>query len=309
MMQTQFNPLSFKRVELADRDRLQKILFQSKESSCEFSFANLYMWGFAYRSHWQEFNGRIYLYMLNEDRKRDELMFSSSAERNDDPETDELLAVSDAMIQAGFSGSFQHVRKEYIEARPELERHFRIESVERDFEEYIYSVADLAALPGAKLSKKRNLIAQFKRDWPDCCVRLIDESNLQDCIGLSEIWRQSHPDPDAPNLRLEAEALKHLTDNFNQLGIVGLGAYADGKMVAFEMCSRINADMFTEHFEKSLHEYKGASQYINQETAKHLIGQCSYLNREQDLGSEGLRQAKLSYAPLYLLRNFRLIRK
>ena len=77
--------------------------------------------------------------------------------------------------------------------------------------------------------------------------------------------------------------------------------------VAFSICSRVNSEQFTVHFEKNDPEFKGSGQIVNQETARALLPFGKYINREQDLGIEGLRHAKMSYRPLVLLRNCNLI--
>lgn len=99
-----------------------------------------------------------------------------------------------------------------------------------------------------------------------------------------------------------------LTANAN-LELFGLVAIADARVVAFALASPINADTCTEHFEKADHQCKGAAQYINQALATTLAPRFTWLNREQDLGLAGLRQAKRSYMPEQLLTRYFLHRK
>ena len=89
----------------------------------------------------------------------------------------------------------------------------------------------------------------------------------------------------------------------------GTCLYVGDQLIAFAVCSRINSQMYTIHFEKNDPEFKGSGQVINQETARMLLGKAEFINREQDLGVEGLRHAKSSYAPVELLRNWNLIPK
>ena len=84
---------------------------------------------------------------------------------------------------------------------------------------------------------------------------------------------------------------------------------AGGRIVSFAVYSPVSSDLWTVHFEKTRYEYKGASQYITHKTAAALQGRACLLNREQDLGIPGLRQAKKSYDPLFLLQNYKLIRR
>ena len=105
---------------------------------------------------------------------------------------------------------------------------------------------------------------------------------------------------------MESEALAHLRDGFDEMQFAGVAVYDDDRLLAFAIYCRINAEMFTESFEKSRFNCKGAAQFVNHAMAKRLADQCLYINREQDLGSAGLRQAKLSYDPILLLRNYTL---
>ncbi len=305
---SKFDPASFKLVELNDRSILEPRLIRSMEQSCEFNFANLFMWGKVYGSKWSIWNDHLYLSMADEAETIRILMFVSDPVCGE-PEPEELRAVSDAVITVGNSGVFQHVQALYLKRHPNVLTCFDARPMDTEFVEYIYEVQALAELHGRKLAKKRNLIAQFKRDNPNCYIKQITSDLIPECLKLAVRWREEYPDQTSPYLAQEADALHHLLNHFDSLDLVGLAGYVDKNMVAFELCSRINTDMFTEHFEKSLHEYKGATQFVNNEMAKLLVGQCKLLNREQDLGNPGLRRAKLSYEPLYLLQNYLLIRK
>lgn len=305
-----FDPAAFRRVTLADHDVLTARLIPSEDQSCEFNFANLYIWGFVYLSAWQIYNDQLYLYMMDESGIKTGLMFACPCQNQHKmPKPEELATICDAMKEAGFNPFFQHICQCYVDHYPELERYFTMEQMPADFAEYIYRVDSLVDLKGSKLAKKRNLIAQFKREYPDCYTRAITPEDIPIVLKLAEEWRLGHPTPNAPHVLQEVEALHHLTDGYSAMDIEGLIGFAGGRPISFEMCSRISDTVYTEHFEKALHEYKGAPQYINHEMAKVLQNKCVYLNREQDLGSPGLRQAKLSYDPELLLQNYRLVRK
>lgn len=297
-----FSPADFRQVNLQERDLFEPMLIHSRERSCEFSFSNLYVWSPVYQNQWQIWNNRVYLYGSREDR----LMFTSDAERKDDPSAEELHAVSEAMRSTGSSGIFTQVRKEYIDEHPELEKFFEIKQLDPSFAEYIYSVQELAELKGKKLSKKRNLIAQFCHAQPDCEVRPITSANIQDCIELSRLWRSMQDDPDSETIVFEAKATAHLADHYDDLHMEGVGAYFQGRLIAYALVNRIQETIWTEPFEKALPGCKGAAQFINHELAKYLYPRVQFLNREQDLGDAGLRHAKMSYAPTELLCNYEL---
>ncbi len=288
----------WKRITLDDSKILIPVLTGSDVNSCECAFGNLYVWGFPCGTVWQKYNGHHYFYLPCMD-----VMFFA-----EEPPPEELAEISKMMLSAGYSGNFFQIRQEYLEKYPETAQYFTAEQLPDSSAEYIYSIESLVELQGEKLRKKRNLIKQFLRDYPD--VQVVDVTAgkvLEDCLALSAEWRKNLPD--SPSLAMEAAAMAHLPDGFAEMGYEGVAAYTGDRLAAYAVYCRINREMFTESFEKSRFDCKGAAQFINHEMAKHLSGKCKYINREQDLGSEGLRQAKLSYDPVLLLKNYRLIPK
>jgi hypothetical protein len=300
-----FMPQQFRAIDRQSLPVMEPYLLHSKERSCEFSLANLYVWSFSYQGEWQIWNNRLYLRYSDQD----ELFFTSDSRSGNDPSVEELYAVSNAMKHAGFSGAFTQVRREYLDEHADIEKYFTVESISDDSAEYLYSVQDLYELKGRKLSKKRNLIAQFNQQYPQCQVFTISHEHIQDCIRLSKTWCSMQNDPQNPLILHEAIALEHLADCFDDLHMEGVIAYIEKQPIAYALANRISLDIWTEPFEKAMPGYKGASQFINHKLAELLYPRAIILNREQDLGDEGLRKAKLSYAPVELLKNFRLIPK
>ena len=297
---------AFKTLELADVPRLAPLLRASKERSCEFSIANLYLWSFSYHIRWQVVNDRLYLHTENREEPEDALMVVVP-ETVPDPPAEELLAFTEAMRNCGHTGRWQQMRGDFVQNCPELSNLFTIQPMDEEVSEYVYRLESLALLAGEKYSKKRNLIKQFARNFPTASSRPLTARDLPAVLAMSEAWLDGHPERESRHLQEELGSLRHLQDApLEYFGLVGQGLFLEGKLIAFEFCSPIAGGMWTEHFEKALKEYNGAAQTINQLSAKALQGRCEWLNREQDLGSPGLRQAKMSYHPEYLLRNYDL---
>lgn len=301
-----FHPEEFRRITLSDAPELIPLLSASQVNSCECVFSNLYLWGFPCGTSRAIYCGHHYFYLPC----MDELFFIDTGTPEETPAPEELAAVSDAMREKGRNGSFFQVRQEYLDAHPDTGEYFDAVLLPDESAEYIYSVDALVSLQGEKLRKKRNLIRQFLRDFPDAEILPITPGKiLNACLDLAETWRSHQEDPDTDALMKESEALSHLTDGFTETGCEGIAVRTGGCLAAFAVYSRINPEMFTESFEKSRPGYKGVSQFLNHEMAKRLVSRCRYINREQDLGAEGLRRAKLSYNPILLLKNFRLTRR
>ena len=296
-------PEGFRPLTIEDRDVLAPFLLASGRQSCEFAFANLVLWSGTYRPCWCFVGSHLYLLLCGADI----LMFAPGGARG--PKPDELLAVSDRLIRAGYSGSFDHVDLDYLKTFPDVGTRFSAERMDERYDEYIYCVDALVGLHGKLLSKKRNLIAQFCEDYPDAALEPLSRANLPEALAVQDDWFAAQEQPVAVEAAHEAAAIRMLEEHFESLPVEGLVLRAGGRVVSFAVYSPVSPDLWTVHFEKTRYEYKGASQYITHKTAVALQGRARLINREQDLGIPGLRQAKRSYDPLFLLQNYSLIRK
>ena len=180
----------------------------------------------------------------------------------------------------------------------------RLEEWGADFAEdrnnfdYLYLRTDLAKLEGKKYHKKRNLIAQFLKSYSHAESPLAPETVPQ-AMSVLEQWQTGRgADSDYAECR---EAL----ELFEELNMKGLLIYIEGKPAGWclgEPAAR--GRMFIIHFEKGLDQYKGIYQFINQSFAETIPAYFSQINREQDLGDEGLRQAKMTYRPSSFVRKY-----
>ncbi|MCQ2378119.1 MAG: phosphatidylglycerol lysyltransferase domain-containing protein [Victivallaceae bacterium] len=296
------NFADFVPVSVQDRETLTAQILRSGVKSCEFSFANLVMWGKSFDIRYARYNGHLYFSEFDEEEKERGLFFLPSP--GNEPTPAELREISDALRDETTPGRYFCVDAGYLGRNADCGKFFSVSPMDDSADEYLYETEKLATLAGEKLAKKRNLIAQFLRDHPDASTRTIDASLAKECLKMAEAWRANRPDRDDPDVLREKAALETAFGAFDRLGLVGLAAFAGGEMVAFEVCSPISGNICDEHFEKALHGCKGAAQFINRETAKMLLPRAKYLNREQDMGLPGLRQAKLSYAPCEVLKLF-----
>ena len=166
-----------------------------------------------------------------------------------------------------------------------------------DNADYIYLAENLATLPGRQYQPKRNFINRFTSRY-NYRFEPISADNLEDALYLNHCWREQKgaklSDP-------EQLALRRAFDHFAELNLRGWILYASAHPVAFAIGSKINHDTFCIHIEKTNVEFDGAGAMINNLTAVELYQEYKYINREDDLGLEGLRRAKQSYYPVELL--------
>ncbi|MDP2174033.1 MAG: phosphatidylglycerol lysyltransferase domain-containing protein [Candidatus Cloacimonadaceae bacterium] len=194
------------------------------------------------------------------------------------------------------------IPEEYLSANPEMELFFEIRE-DRAWADYIYSTEKMVSLSGKKLAKKKNLVSQFIRAYPDYKVLKITPDRRDVIISFTEKWRRER-EAEGIYLNTEFIAIKNALDMWNELPIEGLIICLHNRIVAYSIFSEQTPKMATIHFEKFDPDKKGSGQIVNWETAKHLSQRYAWINREQDIGLPGLRQAKLSYMPDYLIKFF-----
>ena len=172
--------------------------------------------------------------------------------------------------------------------------------------DYLYLTKSLAELPGGKYHKKKNHISQFMRKHPDTEYHPLSKELAPDALSVENEWFKANGGDDDYDKKIECEIIKEALDLFDELNLSGGILYADGKPVAMTIASAVTGYTADVHFEKAVPEYDrdGAYAVINRELAKAMI-RFDYLNREEDLGIEGLRKAKLSYHPDILLAKWR----
>lgn len=172
----------------------------------------------------------------------------------------------------------------------------------RDDSDYLYLSKSLAELPGGTYHKKKNHISQFERKHPGFRFEPITAQNRNDAFSVEETWFGENSGADDYDKSEEKLIIKEALELFDTLELSGGILYADNKPVAMTIGSAITEKVADVHFEKAVSEYDrdGAYAVINHEYAKTML-KYEYLNREEDLGIEGLRKAKLSYHPDILL--------
>ncbi|MBP5444253.1 MAG: DUF2156 domain-containing protein [Treponema sp.] len=182
-----------------------------------------------------------------------------------------------------------------------------------NFADYIYRREDLALLPGKKYSKKRNHMHQFQNKYSDYSFELLNESNF-DCVReVEEKWLEENADfarsnGTLPDLEAERKIIFYALENFDvfskSCGMSGGILFVSGEPVAFCISSLLSKSVTDIHFEKCLYSFgrDGGYAIINNEFSKTV--QTEFINREEDLGVEGLRKAKLSYYPEQVLEKY-----
>ena len=286
------NHIEFHPVTVADKPLFEYYMLGSEEQNCDLNFANIFCWCDTYHSEVAEAEGFLVIRFDNGRAKS----YMQPVGNGDKGLILELLR-HDAFLQRtplrlyGLSAEW----RKFLEENYPSEFAF---DAPRALCDYIYRTEDLAQLQGRRYQPKRNHINHFiaRNDWR---VEPLSKSNIKDCIALNDKWLRGR---EVGEMELaEQHALQRAFDNFDALGLRGLVLYANGLPVAFSYGTPITNKTFCTHIEKYDGEVQGAATMINRLMAQSLEEEFEFLNREDDLGLEGLRFAKISYYPALLL--------
>ncbi|MCM1364035.1 MAG: phosphatidylglycerol lysyltransferase domain-containing protein [Faecalibacterium sp.] len=176
-------------------------------------------------------------------------------------------------------------------------------SEERDAFDYVYDSENLINLTGKKYQPKRNHISFFKRTY-DWSYEKITRDNIPECIEMNRKWLDNYDPELREPLIEEFNIIKLVFDNYETLGFVGGLIRVDGKVVAYTMGEHLDSDTFCVHFEKAFSDIRGAYPIINQQFVENELSGYKYINREDDVGAENLRKAKLSYHPAFMFEKY-----
>jgi uncharacterized protein len=170
--------------------------------------------------------------------------------------------------------------------------------------DYLYSVTDLVDLKGNKFHKKKNLLNQFNKRYDHQYIPL-NVDNIHQTIDMQENWCTWRDCASQAALDSENQAISNVLNNWQSFHrLMGGAIMVDTDMAAYTVAERLSDDTLVIHFEKGDHTFKGIYQAINQMFLENQAEGFSMVNREQDLDSEGLRKAKLSYNPVTFLKKF-----
>ena len=284
--------IPFHKITLADKAEYESILMNCPERGCEYSFCNLYLWGrqeIAFRHgcvvFFSHFYGRsLYPYPIGNGDKR--------------------AVIGEILHDAQMRGIPCRISGMTNADREELETlfpgKFHIIS-SRDSFDYLYETDALADLRGKKLQKKRNHVNKFRAVHPDCQVKPLNCQTLPLAKHMVNEWfrKRIQSDPEG-NYLLENIALVRAFRDYEALGLEGIVLMEGEEVFAVTMGSRLSENTFDIHFEKAREDVDGAYNAVNCEFARYLrlkFPEIQFLNREDDMGIEGLRKAKLSYYP------------
>lgn len=305
--------IAFRDPEIGDRQWVEERFRASGNQGCEYSFSTLFLWSGAYQQQVAPMDGFVL------ERLRGKLGAGYLFPAGSGPLEPVLSALEKDAAERGEPCRFFCVTPEQAERLEQLRPGQYAFQSDRDGWDYLYALDRLAGLGGKKLHGKRNHIRRFEESHPDWQVEQITMGNLAECAEMDLEWNRRYRSLDAAGEEAEARtrlderhAMSRAFAHYEALGMDGLLLRTGGKVVAFTMGSPISADTFDVHFEKAYGEIQGAYPMINREFARWLQANrpgVRWLNREDDMGLEGLRKSKESYYPDRMVEKSAAIRR
>lgn len=290
--------IPFHAVTFEDRPLVESYYTVNPYLSCDYTFSNLIGWYHVYRTEIAEHKGYLLIRFWNEENQRHAYLMPIGSDPARLREVLEDMERDQAALEEK-NLTIMGATPEAVKTLESIEPAQMTELANRDYSDYIYLREKLATLSGKKLQSKRNHCNRFERTYPDWTYEEITPESLKECMAVEEEWYRETDTTDG--MSDERAMIKYALTHMEEIGLVGGLLRVEGKVIAFTLGMPQSAHCYDINIEKASLEYDGAFTMINREYARRIPEQYTYVNREEDLGLEGLRKAKLSYKPEILL--------
>lgn len=288
--------IDFKRPQLEDKEVVSHYFKHHTSRSCERTFVNVFLWARFYAVTYavvedalvfkSENDGLAFSYPAGEPeavKRALDVLEQYSRERGEDFRIYNVTPDHFEQLETWYPGRFQI---EYNE----------------DIADYVYESEKLCTLSGKKLHGKRNHINKFKATYEGRWeYEVMTKDNVEECFQMALKWRNMNIDDEDLEKNAEMCVTMNSLRLFEELELKGGILRVDGEIVAFTLGEPVCSDTFVVHIEKAFPDIQGAYPMINQQFVEHECMDYKYVNREEDTGEEGLRQAKRSYRPVFMV--------
>lgn len=288
--------MEFNKINLSDMETLRKHTMLAHTRNCEYAMVNIFFWNDTDKLMFAVIDD-VLVYRLIDDGNA----YYSIVEFIEEPAKLVMKLEQDAadngcrMVLTNMS--------ENMVLRLEREMVGQLRYwYDREYSDYIYEVDDLIRLSGSKYHGKKNHLNKFLNTYA-FLYEEITNNNIEECRRMKEEWAV-RKGGDIEEYREELDIIDNVLDNYDKFNLIGGLIRIDGKVSAFTIGEAISEDTFVTHFEKADEDIPGLYQAINQQFAANSISGFKYVNREDDIGLEGIRQAKLSYRPVMMFDKY-----
>lgn len=300
-MSIPFRPLS-----ITDKDELVRRVFPTDCRNCDLSFVNLFSWRHRYETEVAIVEEQLlFRFVANGQRA---YMIAGGGKSFSKPLTELIEDARAAGEPFLLLGVCENELKRLEKKMPGQ----LTAQADRNFADYVYERKALASLAGKPLQSKRNFINRFLREHPDYTTEVLTPKHFDDCLRLNETWmndKDLRDETERLAVKEEQHAIVEAFTHWEDLDCRGMALCCDDRLVAFTYGAAINHDTFDICIEKADRRVEGAFAVINRDFARSLPECYRYVNREEDMGLLGLRQAKMSYSPAFLIHKYAVTHK
>lgn len=272
--------------------------------ACEYNFITLYMWQTVYDFHFITKDNFMAVFGIKEGE-----LFAVQPYCLEEHFEEAMEFIDSIFKKVNQKVEFKAVTQEVLEKINRLyPERFRSET-SRDDSDYVYEAEKLRTLAGRKMHSKKNHLNAFMKEYGErFTYKRLDRTDFDDCIKLAEKWAFSRTKDQ--NLVGESLAIKKVFRNYSKFSKIKVGGiYIDNHLEAFTFGDYLNPNMALIHIEKANPDIRGLYTAINKFFLENEFPEVEFVNREDDLGIEGLRAAKLSYKPLKLVDKYAMFEK
>lgn len=293
--------LRFKKLELEDRDKILPFINKHNFKTYEYSFLTLYLWRKYCNIEYCIFKDTLIIkksetgkgfYFMQPVGYKKENLYSILVELKEIQRNTDNIPYLFREIEEDFLADLREVYDNEIKAIEDIDNF-----------DYIYDEIALSTLPGKKYHAKKNHYNHFINTYKYEVRDINQEEVIKDCIDFDYRWNEDR-DSLTEELTHEYEGIKDVLLNIDSFNICGMAVYVDEKIAGFTIGEKLNNDMAIIHIEKGSRDYRGIYAFINKVFAEKYLSDIKYINREEDLGVEGLRSAKTSYHPIKLEKKY-----
>ncbi len=293
--------LKFKPIDLSAKNIIESYAKPWNMGCSDMSFANLFIWGVNGKMEYAEHNHVLYIKLDFE--KVPTYLWAPIPKYGANVDYREAVYIAiEYMRSIGVEPTLRSVwtpfKQKIQQCCPEL----YIQPTEMAWD-YVYDRESLATLKGKKLHGKRNHINKFMSKYPDYVYKVLDDSMIEECIALYKDWSDQKEELSI-ELFDEKTSVMLALHHRKALNLTGGCIFVKGELVAFTLGERLSDDMQLIHIEKAKADVEGAYPMINQQYILHECQNVTLINREEDMGIEGMRKAKRSYQPIKMIEKY-----
>lgn len=296
---------SAKRLTLDDKLIFDDYFKRFPPLNSEFTFTNLFMWRNFYELLYFEYDSHLIVYSNEFLRKRKspasgnknaKYFFPPVGSNPSEIMKQIMEQIKDVEFHRVPENIITQFDKDYSDAKLEIQD-------DRDNWDYVYVAEELINLAGNKYRQNRRWLNKFLESY-EYEFQTLTEETVEKTKELQLEWCILRECEDDEGLEQEQEAIYQALDNFQVLGFTGAVICIDGGCAAYTFGEMLNPETLVIHVEKAHMKYQGGYQAINNLFLKCCFPNVKYVNREQDLGVDGLRKAKESYKPVHMIKKY-----